>query len=66
MLAKFKGGPYDRIALHLPVALPYVNLPISVRTTLKMCDRTLTTEVKYRCTASNDVEAEYEFEAVRM
>lgn len=66
MLAKFGNGPYDGVALHLSEATPTVILPLSVRTTLKMCDRTISAECKYRLVTVNDYEAQYQFEAVRM
>lgn len=67
MLAKFGEGPYDGVALHVQnPPLAFIILPVTVRTTLRMCERTLSAQCKYRLVSANDVECRYQFEAIRL
>lgn len=66
MLAKFGNGPYDGVALHVEKPIDHIILPLSIRTELKMCERTVSAQCLYRLVTANDYEVQYTFEAIRI
>jgi len=65
MLARFGEGPYDGVSLHVKENLDHIILPVTVRTTLKMCERTISAQALYRLVSSNDYECRYQFESLK-
>jgi len=66
VLARFGEGPYDGVSLYVEKDLDHIILPLTIRTSLRMCERTVSGQALYRLVSANDFELRYQFEAMRM
>lgn len=66
MKAQFIGGPYDGVVLHLPDVQEEIILPVTVKLAVWAGDREAPAQVKYRVIDVDDIQARYEFEAIRL
>lgn len=66
MKAVFGEGPYDGVVLYVEKPIDHIILPITVKTSLRQCERTVTGQARYRLVSTNDFETRYQFEAIRL